>query len=190
MATTIQNYSICLGVAVGLVWTSCAYAEAMRGVVVGVSDGDTVKLLAGKEIKVRLAGIDAPEKAQPYGQTSKHALSRLVYGKEVTAECGKTDRYGRLICKLLVGGADANLAQVRAGMAWHYKQYEREQAPLDRSRYAAAEDAARAGRAGLWSDANPMSPWDWRRAKKAPQLRRRRHETDDKAACVEAADFC
>lgn len=138
--------------------------ETLLCLIVGVTDGDTVTARCGdKTVKVRLAGIDAPEKAQPFGQASKQALARLVFGKEVVAECRKTDRYGRSICKLVVAGTDANLAQISSGMAWHYKQYEREQSALDRSLYDEAERAAKAAGSGLWIDPDPVPPWAWRR---------------------------
>lgn len=141
-----------------------ASAENIVGKVVGVADGDTVTVLdVGKvQHKVRLTGIDAPEKAQPFGQRSKQNLSNWVFGKQVTVETEKIDRYGRSLGKVLVDGVDANLEQVKAGYAWHYKKYEREQSAEDRAVYARAEAVARAGRAGLWRDAVQLPPWDWR----------------------------
>ena len=102
------------------------FAATIEGRVVGVADGDTITVLdTGKvQHKIRLAGIDAPEKAQPYGQTSKRSLSDLVYGKTVTVDTDKTDRYGREVGKVLVDGVDTNLEQVRRGLAWHYKAYQ------------------------------------------------------------------
>lgn len=142
-----------------------AAAAVLGGKVVAVTDGDTITVLdAGKvEHVVRLAGIDAPEKKMPFGQRSKQHLSDLVYGKWVEVEGEKNDRYGRLVAKVLVNGTDANLAQVQAGMAWHYKQYEREQTALDRQVYAEAEVKAAASRQGLWVDRHPVAPWDWRK---------------------------
>ncbi|HEY3046091.1 MAG TPA: thermonuclease family protein [Polaromonas sp.] len=141
-----------------------ADAETIAGKVVGVADGDTVTVLDAAKVqhKIRLTGIDAPEKAQPFGQRSKQNLSNLVFAKQVVVEAGKSDRYGRTVGKVVVGGIDANLEQVRAGYAWHYKKYEREQSIEDRVAYAAAESSARAARAGLWRDAVQMPPWDWR----------------------------
>lgn len=126
--------------------------------VVGVSDGDTVTCLTAEkqQIKVRLAQIDAPEKDQAFGQKSKQALSDLVYGKQVTLQPETTDKYGRTVARVVVGGVDANLAQVNAGMAWVYTQYAREQS------YFATEKQARANRSGLWSDPNPIEPSKWR----------------------------
>lgn len=111
----------------------------------------------------RFAWLEStPEKAQPCGQRSKEHLSQSVFGKQVAIETNKTDKYGRKVGKILVNGVDANLEQVRAGLAWHCKEYAREQSATDRDTYARAEAAARATRVGLWNDARPVPPWDWR----------------------------
>jgi endonuclease YncB( thermonuclease family) len=148
---------------------SHAVDQQLLGRVVGIADGDTVTILDADSVqhRIRLMGIDAPEKAQPFGQRSKQNLFDLVGGRDVVAQCGKFDRYGRRICKVLVDGTDANLAQVVAGMAWHYKAYVREQRSNDRTAYAGAELEAQRTRRGLWSDPLPVSPWDWRREKTA-----------------------
>ena len=146
--------------------TSSAYE--LTGRVVSVADGDTVTLLDAnlRQHKIRLSGIDAPEKRQPFGNRSRLHLGALVFGRQVTAHCPKTDRYKRAVCRLEVDGVDANLAQVEAGMAWHYKEYAREQRLTDRWRYAKAEDGARAAKRGLWSDRAAEAPWDFRKARK------------------------
>jgi endonuclease YncB( thermonuclease family) len=143
-------------------------AATIEGRVVGVSDGDTITVLDGTKTqhKIRLAGIDAPESKQAFGQASKKHLSDLVFGKQVTIDCGKTDRYKREVCVVLVDGQDANLAQVKAGMAWWYRQYQKEQTPRHRAEYEAAESAAKAGRVGLWGDAAALPPWEWRHPKR------------------------
>lgn len=147
-----------------LLVSSFAVAETYTGRVVAVADGDTVTVLdsSNTQHKVRLAGIDAPEKKQPFGQVSKQHLSNLVFDKTVTIETSKRDRYQREIGKILVNGRDANLSQVEAGLAWHYKQYAGEQSPADRQSYAAAEVSAQQTRKGLWYEENPVSPWDYR----------------------------
>ena len=136
---------------------------------VGVSDGDTVTVLDAMQAqhRVRLAGIDAPEKAQPYGDASKRHLSRLVFGESVRVEYEKQDRYGRIVGKVLQGGRDAGLEQLRAGLAWHYKQYEREQSSADRGAYAQLEREAQRTQAGLWRDPAPVPPWTWRLERRA-----------------------
>ncbi len=138
-----------------------AHAETITGWVVGVADGDTITVLDANKVqhKIRLSGIDAPEKKQAFGNRSKESLSDLAFDKTVNVETEKRDRYGRQIGKVLVNGRDVNLAQVERGMAWFYRQYQREQSPNDRRLYEAAEDAAKADKRGLWRDADPVSPW-------------------------------
>jgi endonuclease YncB( thermonuclease family) len=137
----------------------------MEGRIVAVLDGDTVTLLDHDKAqhRIRLAGIDAPEKSQAFGQASKQSLSDLVFARDVTVKTGKTDLYGRLVGKIMVLGEDANLEQLKRGLVWHYKAYAREQSQADRLAYAAAEDVARAARVGLWRDADPIPPWTFRR---------------------------
>lgn len=141
-----------------------AHAETLTGYVVGISDGDTVTVLdaSRQQHKIRLAGIDAPEKAQAFGDRSKQHLATLVFNKNVSVEWNKQDRYGRTVGKIMVNGLDANLEQVKAGMGWWYREYAKEQSPVDRRLYEQAEQQAKAQQVGLWRDANPMPPWDFR----------------------------
>lgn len=145
-----------------------AISDTFSGRVVGVADGDTVTVLDASMVqhKVRLSGIDAPEKSQPFGQRSKESLSDLVFDRWVTVESDKRDRYGREVGKVLKDGQDANLEQIVRGFAWHYKDYAREQSVQDREVYANAEDASRRKRTGLWSDAHSIPPWEFRRKKR------------------------
>lgn len=143
-------------------------AETITGRVVGVADGDTITVLdeSKTQHKIRLSGIDAPEKKQVFGQRSKQNLSDLVYDKEVSFETTKKDRYGREVGKVLIDGVDANLEQITKGLAWHYKAYQREQSPQDRVTYAEAEMAAKEALVGLWGDSvQPVAPWEFRRKK-------------------------
>lgn len=98
-------------------------AATIEGRLVGVADGDTITVLDADKTqhKIRLAGIDAPEKKQPFGHRSKESLSELVFGKAVTVETNKLDRYGREVGRMLVDGVDANLVQVQRVFAWRYK---------------------------------------------------------------------
>lgn len=141
-----------------------ASADVLSGAVVGVSDGDTITVLDANNVqhKIRLSGIDAPEKKQPFGQVAKTKLAGLVYGKKVSVEWYKLDRYGRTIGVVTADGKDAGLEMLRAGMAWHYKKYQSEQTPSDRVIYNGAEGVARSSRLGVWSDASPVAPWEWR----------------------------
>lgn len=143
-------------------------AETMTGRVVRIADGDTVTVLdaTNTQHRIRLQGIDAPESHQAFGTQSKKSLSDMIFDKDVTVIYDKTDQYGRLVGKILLNGKDVNLEQVKAGMAWHYKEYEREQSPEDRELYARAEDEARSARRGLWVDANPTEPGEFRRNEK------------------------
>ena len=150
-----------------LLFAACASAETLTGRVVAVTDGDTITVLdaANVQHKVRLAGIDAPEKNQPHGQAAKQSLSDQVFDRHVSVETGKLDRYGREIGKVLIGGVDANLEQIKRGLAWHYKRYQNEQPLDDRLAYTKAEEVAHGEGRGLWADQEPIPPWDWRRMK-------------------------
>ena len=141
------------------------HAAEIQGTVVAVSDGDTITVLtpAKKQHKIRLLGIDAPEKEQAFGRKSKFSLSDMVYLKEVTVQTDKQDRYKRDLGKVMLGDKDINLEQIKAGMAWHYKQYQRDQTPEDRKLYADAEAAAKNRKVGLWSDKQAVPPWEFRR---------------------------
>jgi endonuclease YncB( thermonuclease family) len=144
-----------------------AFAEVLIGKVVGVSDGDTITLLDGAKVqyKIRLVGIDAPEKAQPFGQASKRNLSDMIFGKEVHVEWFKKDRYQRTLGKVILDGQDVCLEQVKRGMAWHYKKYQREQSVEDQRLYSEAEVKARTSKLGLWIDPDPIEPSEFRHKK-------------------------
>ena len=158
--------------------TSTAAAD-ISGKVVAVTDGDTIKILDNNSTqhKIRLTGIDAPEKAQPFGNASRKHLASMVAGKEVRVETSKNDRYGRVLGKVWVQPQNcsacgktlnANLAQILAGMAWWYQDYAKDQPVQDRARYESAVKQAREARLGLWSEADPVPPWAWRRGQRSP----------------------
>ena len=140
-------------------------AKELMGQVVKVMDGDTITILDAnkQQFKIRLSGIDAPEKKQDFGNVSKQSLSEIIAGKEVKIVYNKRGRYGRIIGKVLLNNEDVNLLQVKRGLAWHYKQYEREQEVEDRALYAQEEYLAQKDRLGLWRDKNPIPPWDFRK---------------------------
>ncbi len=158
------------------------YAEELRGRVVGIADGDTITLLdtSKTQHKIRLAGIDAPERGQPGGHRSKESLSAFVYDQPVRVEWQKKDRYGRVVGKVLVASSDspcrgkpdcpmtldAGLAQITMGRAWWFRKYAKEQSPEDRQRYETAEREARAEKRGLWRDGTAVPPWEWRDGKR------------------------
>lgn len=139
-------------------------AEWLTGRVVAVADGDTVTLVDNAQIrhKIRLAGIDAPESRQPYGQLARQFLSQMVEGQWVRVQYDKSDRYGRVVGKIEREGRDINLQLLRLGLAWHFKKYQNEQSGEDRAAYAQAEQQAQLDRVGLWRDPRPQAPWDYR----------------------------
>jgi endonuclease YncB( thermonuclease family) len=135
-------------------------ADTQAGRVVGISDGDTLTLLDESKVqhKIRLAAIDAPEKAQAFGNRSKQALSDLCYDKVASIKVVDTDRYGRTVGELSCAGTNANEAMVRSGMAWVYRKYAKGYPGLYK-----LEDEAKAAKRGLWTDSNPVPPWEWRK---------------------------
>jgi len=138
---------------------SSAGAEVITGKVVKVADGDTITILVDREqVRVRLANIDTPERKQPWGRRAKQALADLVAGKQVEVEVLDTDRYGRAIGLVRVGGIKANRALVNDGHAWVYPRYNRD------PDLPGIEAEARADRRGLWSlpPAERIPPWKWR----------------------------
>ena len=155
------------------------WAATLLGKVIKVADGDTITIVddLGEKHRIRLAGIDAPEKNQPYGDISTQVLNKLVSGRIVTIEYEKRDRYKRIIGKVLVDPPgevfcmaldcvkkiDAGLEQIKTGLAWHYKYYQMEQSEEDRRLYSEDELEARTKQLGLWKDEEPMAPWEWRR---------------------------
>ncbi|TYP75792.1 MULTISPECIES: thermonuclease family protein [Nitrosomonas] len=141
-----------------------AAAQEHIGRVVGVSDGDTLTIIDNRkqQIKVRLAEIDTPESAQPYGTRAKQALSQLVYGKTVWVKVRDIDRYGRTVGRVYEGDIDVNAEMVRIGAAWVYRKY-----ASDQNLYT-LEKQARQNKSGLWSlpEAQQVPPWEWRKIRR------------------------
>lgn len=131
--------------------------------VVGVKDGDTIELLQnGKTVTVRLFGVDTPEKTQAYGQRARQFTSDLAFGKSVRLIVNNTDRYGRTVGTILLpDGRNLNEELVRNGYAWHYKAYSND------LKLANLESDARRYKRGLWEDASPVAPWDFRKDKRS-----------------------
>lgn len=139
-------------------WAPPALADR----IVGIADGDTLTILRERApLKIRLANIDAPEKKQPFGTRSRQSLATLCFGKEATFKQQSRDRYGRIVAIVYCDGVNVNRRQVELGLAWVYLKYN-----ADRS-LPLVELAARLGRHGLWSESEPIPPWEFRRAKKA-----------------------
>ena len=145
-----------------------AAAETLLGRVVSVQDGDTLTVrVAGQRVKVRLAGIDAPERDQPFGEQSRQSLSRMALNRTASVAVQKIDDYGRTIGVVTVAGLNVEAEQVRRGLAWVYRQYRHDPQLL------ALEAEAKAARRGLWADANPKPPWDWRHSGQSQQASER-----------------
>lgn len=168
---SIIRYLFVLGL---LLQTKPILAETIAGRVSGIDDGATLIVMDNARVahKIRLAAIDAPESTQPFSKESKQHLSALVLGKEVKVEWSQRDRYGRIVgkltsqtppCATCPKTLDAGLAQLEAGLAWWDRDYRREQSLADQGYYEYAEFDAKARRIGLWQDAAPIPPWEWRK---------------------------
>lgn len=154
---------------------SSASADTIDGLVVGVMDGDTIDVLdrSNSKHRIRLAGIDAPEKAQAFGTRSKQALSDLVYKKQVRVIYSSKDMYGRVIGQVVVDEIDANLSMVEQGLAWVYRTCNRQDVctPSKEGRsYVSAEAYAVNSKIGLWADSHPIPPWEFRRNVKSGKM--------------------
>jgi endonuclease YncB( thermonuclease family) len=151
-----------------LFFTLVSFAEELIGKVIKVTDGDTITALDSnnQKHKIRLKGIDAPESQQTYGDISTQSLSELVYDKEVFVNWDKKDKYYRILGKVIVDGRDINYEQLKKGLAWYYKQYEKDLSDEDRKKYSEAEEWARNYTEGLWADSNSIPPWEFRRKRK------------------------
>ena len=142
-----------------LIFNLSAQAETIQGLVVKIADGDTLTLLTGsnEKIKVRLAGIDTPERKQPFGSEAKQALSKLVFQKKALIEVETKDRYGRTVGIVFVDGQNINYELVRQGMALVYRKYTNDEILYE------LEAQAKTKKTGLWADAKPIAPWSWRK---------------------------
>lgn len=137
------------------------FALLLSAQIIDITDGDTLTaLVENRQIKVRLVEIDAPEKKQSFGQASKQSLSDLCFSKTAQIDVKGLDKYQRTLGRVYCDGTDANLEQVRKGMAWAYRRY------LTDPAISQAEAAAKADRLGLWSELAPVPPWNWRHQKK------------------------
>ena len=152
-------------VILSLVLSFSAWAD-FTGKVIKIADGDTITVLDQNKVqhRVRLTGIDAPERKQAFGGRSKKSLSKLVFSKIVRVKTTKRDRYGRVLGKVMIDGIDVNKEQVRRGMAWH--GYFRDQTYTDRITYAEIQNNAKKEQRGLWVDPNPLAPWKWRKLRR------------------------
>ena len=144
-----------------ILFSTPVFAGELSGKVIGISDGDTFTLLTSdkQQVKIRLAEIDAPESAQPYGNRSKQTLSGLIFSKDVRVAVQTIDRYGRTVGRPYVGDLDVCEEMIRSGAAWVYRQYVIDKGLFD------IESEAQAARRGLWAlpEAEQVAPWEWRR---------------------------
>ena len=149
---------VALWVLLALFPQSCLPEANFTARCVGVTDGDTITVLAGTEkMKIRLLGIDTPERGQDFSRRATKFTSSLVSDRQVRIFPKEKDRYGRLVARVKVDAMDVSLELVRAGLAWHYKRYSSDPG------LAAAELQARADRRGVWSLPNPTPPWELKR---------------------------
>lgn len=140
-----------------------AKPHELTGKVVHIADGDTLTVLDADKVqhKIRLYGIDAPEKAQAFGTKAKEALGEKVHEKTVRVVWKEHDRYGRIVGDVYLRDRNINLELVQNGFAWWYRQYAKDSKALEK-----AEAEARKERRGLWHDKNPEPPWEFRRQKR------------------------
>jgi endonuclease YncB( thermonuclease family) len=158
----IKNRKFILIFILFVLWAPTSFA--WFGKVVSVVDGDTVKVLRdGKQIKIRLYGIDTPEKSQAYGKKAKQFTADMTAGKKVEIESIDRDRYGRIVGLVTVKGKSLNKELVKAGYAWVYRQYCKKS--FCRELILLESEAKKNGR-GLFKEKNPVTPWDWRRGSK------------------------
>lgn len=145
-----------------LLYTLTVEAETLTGKVIHIADGDTITILtlSHKQMKIRLAGIDAPEKTQPFGTKAKQTLAALTFQKRVTVEVVNIDKYGHTIGHVYVKRLDVNAELVKQGMAWVYRKYTN-----DKKLYGLEAEAKLAKR-GLWLSQHPIEPWLWRKGKR------------------------
>lgn len=138
------------------------FPNTLNGKVISVADGDTLTILTAEKSKerIRLEGIDAPETKQAYSAKSKAALSKAAKGKQVRVRWKSRDKYGRILGHIYVDDEWLNLNQIEDGFAWHYKKYSKDK------KLAAAETEARKESRGLWTERDPMPPWEFRKLQK------------------------
>lgn len=155
------GFLFCLFVCCHLKDSATTVSEVIEGKVVGITDGDTFTLLSPgkKRIKVRLYGIDCPEKGQDFASVAKERLSELIFGKPVQIAFKSYDRWGRTVGTVVCDGKNVNEILLAEGLAWHFTRYD------DNAEWSVIERNAREKKLGLWSLVNPVPPWKWRRSK-------------------------
>lgn len=161
----VKNSSILSYVAILLFSLTTSNSAAFNSHIISITDGDTLTALTAKhqQIKVRLYGIDAPEKKQPWGQRSRESLAQLCFDKDADLDVSGHDRYGRTVAVVTCADVNANEVQIGRGMAWVYPQYCKRGFCQE---WRFLEGMARENHFGLWADPDPVAPWEWRHPKK------------------------
>jgi len=152
----MQHTVVALALVIFFFFPQLAYAD-LTGQVINITDGDNLVVVIDKQwVRVRLAGIDAPEKNQPFGTDSKQSLSDLCFWEQVTVASKGKDQYGRMLAKVRCRDVDAGEEQLRRGMAWVYNRYAKDPSlnPL--------QEEAKVAKRGLWVDPHARPPWKWR----------------------------
>jgi micrococcal nuclease len=158
-ARLIATFLVCATLAAASEAAPRPEPRQFTGVITHIADGDTLDVTIGQRVeKIRLDGIDAPESGQPFGTRARTHLRALAFSQRASVSVKSTDRWGRLVARVTVGGKDLSEEMLAAGLAWHYVQYSSD------ARLATLEKQARARRVGLWADASPVAPWVARRS--------------------------
>jgi len=161
---TVSPHPLLVGLCAVCALTLAAPANGLPwfGQVVRVADGDTLSVLKGGTLtRVRLYGVDCPERGQDFGTRAKQFTSEAVFGRIVEVDPVETDRYRRVVAWVRVEGKSLNRELVRAGLAWWFRRHAFREHDL-----RALEMEARQNKVGLWSHPNPIPPWDFRRTEK------------------------
>lgn len=146
-----------------LIFSSYLFSkDIIQGRVIKVTDGDTMTVLTknNKQIKVRLYGIDCPEKGQDYYQVAKNYLATAVHNKNVRVEVQSKDRYQRTVGIIWHNNTNINLNLIQQGLAWHYTDFDKSQS------FANAQEKAKTAKINIWSKKKPVAPWEFRKSKK------------------------
>lgn len=153
--------NVLLGIVLAIAAAPKAEPQNLSGKCVAIADGDTLTLLTAdkQQVKVRLQGIDAPEKKQAFGTEARQTLAEICFGKKISVKISGRDRYGRTLGVVTAEGVAVNAEMVRRGLAWHYVRYSKD------PELARLEQSARAQKIGLWSRPDPIPPWQFRAKK-------------------------
>lgn len=165
--SVLQTTSLVLGTTL-LLFSTTALSATLEASRVRVIDGDTLEVIPKnrQSERIRLLGIDAPESSQVYGKEATKTLEKCVASGKVKIQYRERDKYSRILGKVWSNGVDCNLYQVKIGSAWHYKYFQNQQPPADRTVYSKAEDDAKRSKLGLWAYPNAMNPYDYRQKNK------------------------